>query len=120
MNRDNYVPIEQLKKFKEFYDNQEGRKFPCSNQYVRCGIITQDKEKAISFMANKNVVKKIVHKCFIEWTLDNNEIWIWSEWGKPVNGCRFYKVAVDVDIDKNIFDFVRPCCANYCCSVELI
>ena len=28
MENDNYVPIEQLKKFKEFYDNQEGRKYP--------------------------------------------------------------------------------------------
>ena len=121
MTEDNYVPIEYLKEFKEYYDNQEGRRYPCSNQIVRCGVVTNNREKAIDFMKDKNVIRKIENQYFIEWTLDNNEKWIWRKWNEYAKGCRFYKIAIDKYINKDVFNcLIRPCCYNYCCSVEII
>lgn len=121
MNKDNYVPMEQLRKFKEYYDKQEGRKYPCSNQIVKCGIITKDRNLAMDFMKNKNVVKKWERKDEIMWELDNGEQWLWKNWTGNCRGYRFYKVAIDKMIDKDLFNyFVRPYCSLYCCSVEII
>lgn len=121
MNKDNYVPIEQLTKFKEFYDIQEGIKFPCSNQIVTCGIITQDRNLAIDFMKDKKAPKIYEGKYEIRWELDNGERWMWRNWNLNCRGYRFYKVAIDKMIDKDLFyNFVCPYCSLYCCSVEFI
>ena len=70
------VPLETLKHYQEYFNSQEGRKYPCSNQIVRCAVITQDKETAINYMSGKNV--KIIRssKYMLEWELDNGEQWI--------------------------------------------
>ena len=117
----NCVSIEELKRFKEYYNKQEGQKYPCSNQIVKCGIITADKNLAIDFMKNKNVVKKLERRDEIMWELDNGEQWLWKNWTGNCRGYRFYKVVIDKMIDKDLFNyFVRPYCSIYCCSVEII
>ena len=117
----NYVSIEELKKFKEYYDKQEGQKYPCSNQIVKCGIITTNRNLAIDFMKDKEVVKKWERKDEIMWELDNGEQWLWKNWNINCRGHRFYKVAIDKMIDRNLFDcLVRPYCGLYCCSVDII
>lgn len=116
-----YVPIEELQRFKEYYDKQEGRKYPCSNQIVKCGIITKDRNLAIKFMKDKNVVKKCERRDEIMWELDNGEQWLWKTWTGNCRGYRFYKVAIDNMIDRDLFNnFVRVYCSLYCCSVEII
>lgn len=116
-----YVSIEELQKMKEYYDKQEGRKYPYSNQIVVCGIVTEDKNLAIDFMKGKNIVKKRERKDEITWELDNGEYWKWKRWNEGCKGQRFYKVAIDRFINKDLLRYViLPSCANYCCSVEII
>lgn len=121
MKKDNYVSIEILEQIKKFYDSQEGRKYPCSNQVVVCGIITEDRNTAIGFMKNKNVVKKLERKDEIIWELDNGERWKWKRWNENCRGQGFYKIAIDRLTDKELLEYIiLPSCANYCCSVEII
>ena len=116
-----YVSIEELQKIKEYYDKQEERRHPCSNQVVVCGIITEDKNLAVEFMKDKNVVKKLERKDEIIWELDNGEYWKWKHWSKNCIGQRFHKIAIDRFIDGDLLRYViLPSCANYCCSVEII
>lgn len=114
-----YVPLEVLKYHQEYFNSQEGRKYPYS--IVRCAVVTQDKETAINYMSNKNV--KIVRssKYMIEWELDNGERWMWRNWNDSARSYRFYKVVIDTSIDEEVFKcIILPCCANYCCSFEII
>lgn len=116
-----YISTEELMRFKEHYDKQEGRKCPCSNQVVICGIITEDRNLAIDFMKDKNIVKKQEKKDEIIWELDNSEHWKWKHWSENCRGQRFHKVAIDKFINKDLlYHVILPSCANYCCSVEII
>ena len=115
------VPIEILERHREYYNKQEGRKYPCSNQIVRCGVFTSDRDKAIEFMENKDVADKRERKDSITWFLDNGEQWVWTNWNENHRGYRFYKVAIDRDIDRNIYEcIVMPYTGLYCCSFEII
>lgn len=116
-----YIPLKVLEHFKKEFDEQDGQKYPCSNQIVLCGIITKDKEKAIAFMKDKNVVKIRERKNEITWYLDNGEKWMWQNWNINHRGYRFYKIAVDKFIDINLFRYlVVPKCNIYCCSFDII
>lgn len=116
----NSVNQEVLEHYVEYYNKQEGRKFPCSNQIVTCGIITDDKDKALTVMDKKGAIVKLQSHHKIEWEL-NNEKWIWRNWNESCRGCRLYKVIVDENVDENVFRYlVSPLCANYCCSFEII
>lgn len=111
---------EVLERKAEFYNKQEGRKFPCSNQIVTCGVITHDRDKALSVMDRKGATVKSQSHYGIEWEL-NNERWIWRHWNENCRGYRFYKVIVDEDINDDVFRYiVAPCLANYCCSFEIM
>ena len=112
---------ERLEHYREYFSKQNGRKYPCSNQIVRCAIITDDRDKAIDLMKNKEIVKKIERKDYAAWLLGNGEGWVWRVWNENIRGYRFYKVIIDKNISDDIFDlFVLPCCAGYCCSMEII
>lgn len=108
-----------LERKAEFYNKQEGRKFPCSNQTVVCSIITKDKDKALSVMEEKGAVIKRMRNDYIEWGL-NNERWLWRNWNMNHRGYRFYKILVDKDIDDELFEFARIKSYSYCCSMEII
>ena len=115
------MSIEELEHYKEYFDKQEGRRYPCSNQIVLCGIVTKDRDKAINFMMGKNVVDKKERINEILWLLDNGERWLWKNWNIDHRGYRFYKVVVDKFIDEELFRmFVVPKCSLYCCSFEII
>lgn len=123
MSSTNCVPIEVLEHLKNYYNNQKGQKYPCSNQRVCCGIVTNDKEKAMKFMENKSIVEKRQYDSgkVIEWFLENGEVWIWRIWNETLRGYRFYKIAVDKKIDSDLFEtVVIPLCSFYCCSFEVI
>ena len=121
MEQDKYVPLDVLKRFKEYYDSQEGRRYPCSNQIIICGIITEDRNLAMDFMKDKQVVEMRQRKDEIVWRLDNGEKWIWRHWNESCRGYRFYKVAIDKLVKKEIFEYlIQPYCGLYCCSVEIL
>lgn len=110
---------EKLKHYVEYFNSQEGREHPCSNQTVVCGIITKDKDKALSIMEEKGAVIKRMCNDYIEWEL-NNERWLWRNWNMNHRGYRFYKILVDKDIDDELFEFAIIKSCLYCCSMEII
>lgn len=113
--------LEELNIFKSYVDNQVGRKYPCSNQIVTCGIFTDDKNKAILYMSDKKAQHVIERKDSIEWILENGERWLWKEWNSSYRGYRFYKIAVDKNINRVLFDnLIAPYSCLYCCSMDII
>lgn len=119
MNSDNRVSLEKLQKCKEYFDKQDGRKFPCSNQIVVCAIITKDTDKAFSIMEKKGAIIKRRSRNHIEWEL-NNERWLWTNWNMNHRGYRFYKIIVDEDVDEDLFEYAISYSGFYCCSMEIM
>ena len=118
---DNYVSLERLQQIAEYYNKQEGSKYPCSIQIVCCGIVTNDREKAINFMKDKDVIEKRETSNSIKWFLNNGEIWVWRNWNDLIRGDRLYKVAIDRWTDENMLNMIiLPKCSSYCCSMEII
>lgn len=112
----------KLEKIAEFFNKQKGQKYPCSNQIVKCVVITQDRDKALSIMKDKGASLIMRGKDYLEWEL-NNEKWRWySYWGYSRRGDRFYKVIFDknINLTEDEFEFCVARCANYCCSFEVI
>ena len=121
MSLDDSVSLDKLQSYKEFFDRQVGRKYPCSNQIVVCGIVTNDRDKAIEFMKDKKAINVIKSSFQITWELENGEKWIWCNWNENQRGYRFYKVAIDRYTRSELFEFVvGHTCAMYCCSMEII
>lgn len=110
---------EILERYAEYFNKQKGSPYPCSNQIVVCGVITKDRDKALSIMESKGAVIKSQGNNVIKWEL-NNEIWYWKRWNEMMRGYRFYKVIVDEDVDENLFRWTRCICASYCCSMEIV
>ena len=54
----NSMNKEILEHYVEYFNNQKGQKFPCSNQIVCCAIVTNDKEKALKVMEQKGATIK--------------------------------------------------------------
>lgn len=119
MNQNNCVPLEILEQYAEYFNKQEGRSYPCSNQTVICGIVTKDKNKALSIMAKRGAIIKRQSSKHIEWEL-NNERWLWKDWNMNYRGYRFYKVAIDKFIDADLFEHIKCLCSLYCCSMEIV
>ena len=110
---------EILEHYVEYFNKQKGSPYPCSNQIVLCGVITKDKDKALSVMKEKGAVIKRQSYNSIEWEL-NNERWLWTTWNKHARGYRFYKILIDENIDEELFLFARVKSSLYCCSMEVI
>lgn len=112
---------EVLEHYVEYFNKQKGQKYPCSNQVVVCGIITKDKNKALSVMKEKGAVisRQSNYFNYIEWQL-NNERWLWRNWNDGARGYRFYKILVDENVDEELFLFARVKSSLYCCSMEII
>lgn len=110
---------EILEHYVEYFNNQEGTPYPCSNQIVVCAIITKDKDKALSIMEERGAVVRRQSRDHIEWELDN-ERWLWKNWNMNHRGYRFYKILVDENIDEELFLYTRIKSGSYCCSMEII
>ena len=109
-------------KISEFFNNQEGQPYPCSNQNVTNGFFTEDESKWKEFLeSNKNKITELRKDSVV---FNNKERWHYyhhfSEEGH-VRGFRFYKIKVDKTINKEfLMRCVLPCCAHYCCEFEWI
>lgn len=112
-----------LEHYCERFNKQEGRREPCSNQTVVCLIATKDQEKAEKFILNCGieVIEKQICMGRINWYLANGERWVWHRLNDSTRGYRYYKAAVDENIDMETFRlFVLPGCDLYCCHMEVI
>ena len=43
-----------LKKYACHFNKQKGRKYPCSNQVIKCVYITEHKQEVIDYLNNQN------------------------------------------------------------------
>lgn len=108
-----------LEHYQKYFSKQDGQKYPCSNQTVINGIITKDRDKALSVMEQKGATLKRQRFDQIEWEL-NNERWLWKNWNMNCRGYRFYKLFIDEDIDEDLFNYAMIFGDIYCCSMEII
>ena len=109
---------EVLEQYAEYFNNQKGRPYPCSNQIVVCAVIIQDRDKALSVMKDKGSIITRNGNNKIEWQL-NNERWLWKNWNVDSRGYRFYKLIIDKDIDERMFRWATAHAGLYCCSMEI-
>lgn len=110
---------EELEYYIKYFNNQKGSPYPCSNQTVICAVITQDKDKALAVMRDKDAIMTRNGNGCIEWRL-NNERWIWKNWNTDYRGYRFYKLIIDKDIDERMFRWATAYAGLYCCFMEVI
>lgn len=108
-----------LEEFRDYFNQQKGQSYPCSNQIVCCAVITKDRNKAIAVMETKGATLIRTGQNTMIWEF-NHEHWVWQIWNTNARGYRFYKILIDEDIDKELFERVRVYCSIYCCSVEII
>ena len=111
---------ETLEYYANYFNRQEGRSVPCSNQVVVCAVVTQRLDRALKIMSDRGVKPVIQSRSWVEWRI-GNERWIWRYLDEYCRGYRFYKVIVEDSIDDFVFErIVRPCCDLYCCSFEIV
>lgn len=110
-----------LKKYACYFNKQEGRKYPTSNQIVTCLYVTENKQEVFDYLNKNNLSITKIQKDFIEWR-ENNERWIWYPMSKNYRGFRFYKIKISKNYNnyKILRYIIIPYCANYCCSWEIM
>lgn len=110
---------EERDKISNWINNQEGQNYPCSNQRVCCGFVTDDNNKWNNFIKqNKNYIERLMQRDVV---FKNKEHWVKIPTSDFVRGRRYYKIKIDKNIDiKFLEQVILPCCANYCCELEWI
>jgi hypothetical protein len=110
---------EERDKISDYFNNQEGQNYPCSNQVVICGFVTDDDNKWEEFIRQNenNIVTLMKRKVRFE----NGERWVRIPTSESSRGYRYYKVKVDNNINRKFLEqIILPCCAHYCCEFEWI
>ena len=104
-----------------YFNQQQGRKYPCSNQIVICAYITDNSQEIYDYLDKNNIIPTRVSKTRIEWQ-ENNEHWRWHPMSEGFRGYRFYKVKISKNYNNYevLKTIILPCCANYCCSWEIM
>ena len=92
---------------------------------VCCAIFSPDLEKAKNYIESKNIEIIKSYACssrHMEWRLANGERWIWfPNWYEYHRGYRFYKLAVDINFNIDIFQLqIKHYANSYCCSLDII
>ena len=104
-----------------YFNQEEGRKYPCSNQIVCCAYITNNSQEVYDYLNKKNIIPIKVSKTRIEWQ-ENNERWIWLPITWNTKGYRLYKVKISKNYNNEeiLKKIIIPCCSLYCCSWEVM
>ena len=99
---------------------QKGQWYPCGNQTVVCGFLSPYRNDFEKFKLNYDI-KWQTQNDFVS---NDGEHWMFYKIGNDVNrirGCRFYKLKVSKDIDREFFfQYIMPCCVLYCCEIDFI
>ena len=105
----------------DYFNQEEGQKYPCSNQIVVCAYITNNSQEVYNYLNKNNITPIRISKTRIEWQ-ENNERWIWIPINHNTRGYRFYKVKISKDYDNEemLEQVIIPCCDLYCCSWEVM
>ena len=59
----------------DYFNQEEGQKYPCSNQIVTCAYITNNSQEVYNYLNKNNITPIRISKTHIEWQ-ENNERWI--------------------------------------------
>lgn len=104
-----------------YFNQQQGKKYPCSNQIVICAYITNNSQEVYNYLNKNNITPIRISKTRIEWQ-ENNERWIWIPIRHSVRGYRFNKVKISKNYDNEemLEQVIIPCCDLYCCSWEVM
>lgn len=115
----NILTKKERKKISNYFNNQIGQNYPCSNQIVCCGFVTGNDKKWKSFIEkNKENIYILTKRSFI---LKNQEKWFRIPLNNSIRGFRYYKIKIDKNINKKFLkENILPCCGHYCCDFEWI
>jgi hypothetical protein len=116
---ENLITKEERDKISNYFNKQEGRPCPISNQVVICGYVTTDEDKWNNFV--KENMKDIIRRRKDSFVLKDKEVWHRIPLSFSVRGYRYYKIKVDKNINRKFLEqIILPCCNNYCCDFEWI
>lgn len=119
----------EMKKWLQYFASRNGRKYPCSNQTVVCGIFSNKNVDEINQMMIQHGYIQDRHNLhrFPVWIPKDNsnsksyERWYFFYDQYMCRGYRFYKVMIDKNIDEETFyQVILPCCDSYCCEMIFI
>ena len=112
---------EMIYGYADYFNQQEGRKYPCSNQIVTCIYITDNPQEVYDYLNKNNIEPIRKRKDYIEWR-ENDEKWIWMPIKDTIRSYRFYKVKISKDYDnkEKLRYLIIPYCGLYCCSWEVL
>ena len=125
----NTLTNEQIQYYTNSFSKRQGRKYPCSNQTVTCGIISNKSEEEINkIMINRGYFLYKMTYQKNEWLPKNQKCYPYERWihFKNLNldscrGYRFYKIIIDKNIDRKLFQLIiLPYCSLYCCEMTFI
>lgn len=104
-----------------YFNQKQGRKYPCSNQIVICAYITDNSQEVYNYLDKNNIIPIRTSKTRIEWQ-ENNERWIWLPITQNTRGYRFYKIKISKNYNNEeiLKTIIIPCCSLYCCSWEVM
>lgn len=105
----------------DYFNQKQGRKYPCSNQIVICAYITDNSQEVYNYLDKNNIIPIRISKTRIEWQ-ENNERWIWLPITQQIRGYRFYKIKISKNYnnEKILKEIIIPYCSLYCCSWEVM
>ena len=104
-----------------YFNQKQGRKYPCSNQIVICAYITDNSQEVYNYLNKNNIIPTRISKTRIEWK-ENNERWIWLPITQNTRGYRFYKIKISKNYNNEeiLKEIIIPYCSLYCCSWEVM
>lgn len=104
-----------------YFNQEEGQKYPCSNQIVICAYITNNSQEVYNYLNKNNITPIRQSKTYIGWQ-ENNEQWIWIPINHNIRGYRFNKAKISKNYDNEemLEQVIIPCCDLYCCSWEVM
>lgn len=91
----------------------------------KCGIITNDEEKALKILNKiKNDNKDIVESFYsspinIELKLKNGDDYLWVNPTMYARGYRFHELYIDKNITYEFFEYVLPIIGQYCAEENI-
>lgn len=117
------IPVRKRKELSNYFSEQEGRKYPCSNQCVLCGFFGTEEQWEDFIKSKKNEIKIIYERgrCFRtndeRWKFFNINYIIWEN----CRGFRYYKLKVNKKIEaEKFYRYILPYASLYCCELEWI
>lgn len=113
------LSTEMLDYYIDFFNKQKDDNPYPNSQYILCGIITPNKDKAKRIMEKREAIIEKCSQNYIRWSL-NNERWIL--YNPNVNSItyRFCKILVDREIDEDVFFHILLPCTYGCYSMEIM